>query len=347
VYPTLVISFWSALRPLLRSPPPELWICYSSISYYLFVAWLKSGSSHRHGFVCFAPGSPLHKCHVSKELLNYTSQALKNYRARTFLFLAFISIVHGRRLVLRVPHLNHPIVNKTIERLLSYNLIHLELYDDGFLGILDRPSVCKYLKPIFRSVCSWNISGWRLSDYTLRAIKSTSIKTLDIQSLSCALAVENLDSVPLSDSFCNLFILEAKYMDYQLLEDLIRTSQLDLSLDQVPYYYQHPWSIKQNELWPAEWQRNVLTDVPVEAHLASLISPSSHVITAMTSSVIFLCELVRQGLLSNHRITLLLRTSTTPSEYHNDSEPYSFIRFIRQTYHDVINLSVWLNGTVL
>jgi hypothetical protein len=330
-----------------RRPPIELWICYSSISYYLFIAWQKSSGLHRNGFLCFAPGSPLYECQIPRELIDFTSQVLKSYRARTFLFLAFISILQGRRLIVRVPHLNTPIINKTIEKLLLFRLIRLDLYDDGFLGILDRPSVCHYFKPIFRTVCSWNISGWKLSKYSLHALKSSKVLNLDIQSVPCALAVENLSLIPFKPSQSNLFIVEAKYMDYQLLSDLLRDNRLALSLDQVPYYYQHPWSIKQNTFWPPMLQRNVLTNVPLETHLASRINNESHVITAMTSSVIFLCELVRQGLLSNHKITLLLRTSPNPAEYHNGSEPHSFIGFIRQTYKDLINVSVWLNGVLL
>jgi hypothetical protein len=246
-----------------------------------------------------------------------------------------------------VPHLNSPIINRTIEKLSCYRLIRFDLYDDGFLGILDRPSVCQYLKPIFRSIIAWNISGWKLSKYSLHALKSANAINLDLQSVPCALAVENLRSVSIGAALSNLFIVEAKYMDYQLLSDLLRGKQLDFILDKIPYYYQHPWSIKQNTIWPPELQRNVITNVPLETHLASRINQDSHVVTAMTSSVIFLCELVRQGLVSNHRITLLLRTSSIPSEYHNESEPYSFSLFIRQTYRELVNLSVWLNGVLL
>ncbi len=343
----MITSSLSGYRGFIRKPATELWICYSSISYYLFVAWHKSSSLDRRGFLCYAPGSPLYKCHIPNDLLAYTSKALKSYHARNFILLAFTSILGGRRLVVRVPHLNAPIINKTIERLALLSLIRLDLYDDGFLGILDRPSVCNYLKPIFRSVCSWNISGWKLSKFTLHALKSSKVTSLDIQSLPCTLAVENLHLVPFRKSFSNVFIVEAKYMDYQLLSDLLRGNELALPIHQILNYYQHPWSIKQNRCWPPEFQRNLVSDVPLETHLASLINQESHVITAMTSSVIFLCELVRQGVIMKHRITLLLRNSATPTEYHNESEPHSFISFIQQNYQDDISLSVWLDGTRL
>jgi hypothetical protein len=248
-----------------------------------------------------------------------------------------------------VPHLNPPIINKTIRRLQKLGLISLEIYDDGFLGILDQPSVCDYLQPIFHSICCWNIAGWSLSNYSLGHIQTPKIQRIVVYPSPCKYLVDDILRLKLNEesTYSQSFILEAKYMDYSLLEKLLIANKLDDFLAQVPYYYQHPWSIKRNKLWPTNISRNKITHVPVERHLASLIDEHSHIITGMTSSIVIICELVKQGLLPKPKITLLLREPTCLSEYHNASEVKSFINFLQNSYSHSHELEIWLNGVTL
>ncbi len=327
----------------------EVWICYSTISFYLFCSWQRVNYRTIKGFVCYAPGSPLHTCLVPNDWQIESKKHLKIYCAKTFIHLALRCLLSGKRLVVRVPHLNPPIISKTIKRLQKLGLISLEIYDDGFLGILDQPSVCDYLQPIFHSICCWNIAGWSLSNYSLGHIQTPKIKRLVVYPSPCKHLIDDIFRLKANEESTNQqsFILEAKYMDYSLLKNLLITNKLDDYLAQPPYYYQHPWSIKRNKLWPTNISRNQITHLSVERHLASLITEHSHIITGMTSSIVLICELVNQGLLPKPKITLLLLEPTCSTEYHNPLEVKSFINFLKNSYSHSHELEIWLNGVTL
>lgn len=323
--------------------PIEIWICYSSISYHLFFAWQSETHNKQNNFISFAPGSPLHTCELPAQFKRETSAIIRKYRSRTFVLLAVRSLLSGRRLTIRVPHLNLPILNKTIKRLHASRIVSLELYDDGFLGVLSNPSVCRYLRPIFRSVCCWDISGWYLSQYVKSRIKSPDLNHIKVQRLPCRYAIDGTSSYILDSERADIFIVESKYMDYTMLSKLVVSKHLDLSSDRLPFYYQHPWSIKRNALWPGDYPRIVLTNIPVERHLASHVTRKSHLISGMTSTLIFHCELVKQAILPRHSITLLLKESLADDQYSNETEIHSFISYMRSNFVNSVDLTIYLN----
>lgn len=332
---------------MLKRKSIELWICYSSISYFLFIAWQRERQNRSKGFFCLAPTSPLNICKIPNKCKDEITHALQKYCNQTFILLTLRSLLKGRKLIIRIPHLNSPIPNNLIKKLYSLNLINLELYDDGFLGILDSPAVCKYMNPIFRSICCWNITNWNLSNYVLSHIQSKKIQSIDVVSLPCSHVIDQEQSSQTKTTEASIIIIEAKYMDYLNLAKIVINTMQDISSNQVPLYYQHYWSIKRNALWPDGVQRRIVRNMPVERDLSQLVNSESHVITGMTSSVVFLCELVKQGLVPMHKVTLLLQESIESTDYHNDTELSSFIGFMCRTYYEVIDLTIILNGVTI
>ena len=135
-----------------RSRKIEAWVCYSTISFDLYESWAKQ--THHRPRLFLAPGTPLlrEKSTRKSELRNRPD--LKPYTLKTILKLTLATLLAGSRLLVRVPHLNQRICNKQLLLLRKLRLIQLELYDDGFLGVVESPTVCKYLQPVFGSVCS-------------------------------------------------------------------------------------------------------------------------------------------------------------------------------------------------
>jgi hypothetical protein len=228
-------------------------------------------------------------------------------------------------------------------------LIRLELYDDGFLGILENPPVCRYLKPIFSSVCCWNISEWKLSSVTLRKIIHPRAKQIKINAVFCNSLVRNKvnQERQLIKSTPATFIIESKYMDYQLLLKMFASTNKDQSGSKPPYYYQHPWAIKRNKYWPTDLDRRVIENNSLEHHLLMNLDSNSLVYTGMTSSAVLICELVKQGFVSISNLTVLLQEPSSLSEYQEPNELNSFIDFLHRVYSNSVSLTIWFNGKVI
>jgi hypothetical protein len=327
----------------------ELWICYSTISYYLFQSRVKQSNGSIQGIALFANGSPLHHCRWNDDQSTSTQVIDTDLSLRDIVKLFVQSFINGKLLVVRIPHLNKPILSKTISRLYKFKLIRLELYDDGFLGILENPPVCRYLKPIFRSVCCWNISEWKLSSETLRRIIHPRAKQIKINRVCCNSLVKSKKNRerPVIKTTSASFIIESKYMDYQLLLKMLKSTDKHKSNSNPPYYYQHPWPIKRNKLWPLDLDRRVIENTSLENHLIMNLDSSSQIYTGMTSSAVLICELVKQGLVSISSLTLLLQEPSSLSEYQEPNEINSFVNFLLRVYAHSVSLTIWVNGKII
>lgn len=322
----------------------EVWICYSTISFFLYDCWRESYAAE--AFFSIAPGSPILR--ESSRLNGDISKRpdIRPYTLKSILLLVVACFSRTSRLTIRVPHLNHPTCHKTLLLLSRLRLIKLELYDDGFLGILEYPSVCNYLKPMFKSVCCWNIHNWRLSPQTTAKISRSGkiiIIPVDIQSV-----YEKWQVAPVLQDPARDYIIESKYMDYEYLSVLVQSGQLlrakDHDTASIPLYFQHPWKLKQNPAWPEIIPRRIVLKAPIEMYLSRCLNCHSHVITGLTSTVVFLCELVRRALLPRFRLTLLLTSSNNSMEFHNSSELHSYVAFLIRNYSLLIQLDVIIDG---
>jgi hypothetical protein len=133
-------------------------------------------------------------------------------------------------------------------------------------------------------------------------------------------------------------------MDYQMLSKIFTDTDLQQLTCEPPYYYEHPWSIKRNKYWPLDVDRKVVEHISLEKHLTMNVGINSLIYTGMTSSVILLCELVKQGRLSIGNLTLLLQEPAVLSKYQDPNELDSFINFIVRVYSESVKLTVWYNG---
>lgn len=322
----------------------EAWVCYSTISLNLYESWAKL--AHRHARVFLAPGTPLLRENSSlrSELQNRSD--VEPYNLRKILSLAALSCLSGSRLRIRVPHLNQPTCHKHLLALARLRLIQLALYDDGFLGVVENPAVCNYLRPVFASLCSWNIQGWKLSSATNRCLSAKGgieIFQVPVEDLCIFWRKRNQGSEKNL-----LIIIEAKYMDYVALNCFIEQISIpehyQAQLEMIPKYFEHPWEIKRNIYWPPDRKRDLLHESPVEQYLSRSISADTHVVTGMTSSAVILCDLIKKKALPSCRISLLLSSSQSDKEYHRRDELESYASFMKETYSSVVELEITLDG---
>jgi hypothetical protein len=326
----------------------EAWVCYSTISFFLYKAQRKI--SNKRLRLLIAKGSPF-----LQESSCLRSEVLKRCDINAYTRLGLVtlclkSIARGEKLAVRVPHLNPPTFHGTLAILARIGLIRLELYDDGFLGIVGDPAVCKYLKPIFSSVVCWDIEGWALSRSVFNSISKRNkidIIRLPIKETAISWRGENKES-----AVTRTFIVEAKYMDYQYLSEFLgpwvnRNRFAGKSSDLIPEYFQHPWEIKRNTLWPNEMKRTILKRDPLERYLTRNLIGSSTVITGMTTTAIWICELAKKGVLPRFGLVLLLSDENKKTEFHTSCELNSFLDFLTSSYQACTRMFISLNGQVM
>jgi hypothetical protein len=225
-------------------------------------------------------------------------------------------------------------------------LIQLKLYDDGFLGVVENPAVRNYLQPVFTSLCSWNIEGWKPSSATMRCLsarRGIKIFQLPLEELCIFWRKNNHENEK------NLLIVvEAKYMDYlalnSFIEQMTATENYQSQSEVIPKYFEHPWEIKRNVYWPLNQKREILCESPVEQYLSRTISTDTHVITGMTSSAVILCDLIKKNFLPSCRISLFLSSDQSDKEYHRRDELDSYVSFMKETYSSVVELKITLDG---
>jgi hypothetical protein len=145
-----------------------------------------------------------------------------------------------------------------------------------------------------------------------------------------------------------LIIIEAKYMDYIGLNDLLyqipHTVSSHSKFEVIPKYFEHPWEIKRNINWPPNLKRDLIYESPIERYLFNTVNPDTHVVTGVTSSIILLCDLLNKGELPSCRVTLLLSTKQSDTEFHHQDELDSYISFMHRMYSSVVDLTVMLDG---
>ena len=322
----------------------EAWVCYSTISLNLYESWAKL--THLHARLFLAPGTPLLRENSIRRSELESRPDVIPYTLKQLLLLALLSGLSGSRLRIRVPHLHRPTCHKHLLLLRKLLVIQLELYDDGFLGVVEAPTVCKHLQPVFSSLCAWDIYGWQLSDATIRCLsgrKDLSITHLHLKDL-CSTWRHNNEKVEKDP----LIIIEAKYMDYFALNYFIYQrphAESGLSKSEViPKYFEHPWEIKRNHDWSPSQKRDFVHESPIEYYLSRSIGPDTLVITGMTSTAVIMCDLIRKKALPSCRFTLLLSTKQSEKEYHCQGELYSYIDFMDRTYSSEIDLKILLDG---
>lgn len=322
----------------------EAWVCYTTISLDLYDSWVRQ--THQRPCLFLSPGTPLLREKSTRKSELQDRPDIKPYTLKQILILTLASLLSGSRLLVRVPHLNQPLCNKHLLLLRKLRLIQLGLYDDGFLGVVETPTVCKYLQPVFGSVCSWNIQGWQLSDTTIRCLagrRGIEILNLSLEDL-CRDWRQNIEEYEREP----LIIVEAKYMDYTGLNGFIgkisHTVSSHSKFEVVPKYIEHPWEIKRNINWPPNRKRNLIYESPIERYLFKTVNPDTHVITGMTSSIVLLCDLIKKGELPSCRVTLLLSTKRANENWHDQNELYSYVNFMNRMYSSVVNLSMILDG---
>jgi len=322
---------------------PEAWICFSSMSYQLFSTW-KAVSHVKAAWVFIPSGSVLHDDQSPVHHSESSNMEILPYTQLRILLLCASRLFSLSRLTVRVAHLHPSTIKQILIFLNSLGLLKLELYDDGFLGVLEDPSVCKYLKPIFSSLCCWDIDNWSMSPSVYGAVHRHGGKPLQVFKLPIGQAVESWLPESPAQSPGNVMIIESKYMDYALLARLITESWASHDADADIHYLQHPWEIKRNNLWPEKYRRKFISSIPIEKHLVSVLGNRTHVIAGMTSTTIFLCELVKRGLVPRHCLTLLVRENASSLQFFNKTEPSSYCQFMQVNYSQCVDLRILYNG---
>ena len=323
----------------------EAWVCHSTISMVLCEAWEEI--TRRRLYVFIAQSSPMLKeGGQDSRSIEDKKGNIRPYCLTEIARLALLSILMGSRLRLRVPHLNRPVCTRCALALAWIGVIRLELYDDGFLGVIEKPTVSTHLKPVFSSICSWNIEGWKLSSQTRRCIfqnNSNRVFCLSIEDI-CRRWRGHHGEI----SSCSLIVVEAKYMDYSYLstigEDSLYSTPCLERRRPMLMYIEHPSSLKKNPCWPLARNREFVRESPIERFLFSAVTSDCHIVTGMTSSVILLCDLSRKGVLPSFALTLLLSTDDACKNHHSLEELLSFIQFIKNQYSSAVRLAVFLDG---
>jgi len=217
----------------------EVWVCFSSISFHLFQAW-RSSTGNRHSSIFLAPDSQIFATQDCFKSNGRYKHFIKPYRLRYLLVLTLDALLRGSRLTVRIPHLHSHVIHDFLIRLHGLGWINLGLYDDGFLGILENPSVLRYLKPCFNSLCCWELSGWRPSAATLQSIQSPECKDFEILSIPLDSLVQAWIAKPLDPPQAKTLVVESKYMDYALLGASLIQGNLGLVADGALDYFLHP-----------------------------------------------------------------------------------------------------------
>ena len=324
----------------------EVWVCFSSMSYHLFVAW-RSETGNGSSYVFLAPDSQIFATQDCFKPNGRYKSFIKPYRLRYLLAFALYALLRGSRLIVRIPNLHPYFIHDFLIRLHGLGWINLALYDDGFLGILEKPSVLRHLRPWFVSLCCWDLSGWRPSANTLQAIQSPKCKDFEILSVPLDRFQQAWIDNPLDQPGANILIVESKYMDYSLLSASLIDGKLGLASDGLPHYFVHPSVFKRNHEWPEAWPRKIIDSIPVEKHLVNVINHETHLVTGMTSTVLLLCELAKRLTLPRFRLTLLISDKDRNNPFYERGEPIGFCDFVAKAYGPFVDLNIVFNGQVL
>jgi len=315
------------------------------MSFQLFQAW-RSSTGNRYSYIFLAQDSQIFATQDCFKPNGRYKRFIKPYRLRHLLALSFYALLRGSRLTVRIPHLNSYIIHDFLIRLHGLGWINLALYDDGFLGILETPSVLRHLKPCFNSLCCWDLSGWRPSAATMQRIQSPECKDFEILSVPLDPLEQAWMDKPLEQPVAKTLVVESKYMDYALLGASLIQGNLGLAADATPDYFLHPSIFKRNQGWPQGLPRNIIQSIPVEKHLVKTIDQETHLVAGMTSTVLILCELAKRTTLPRFRLTLLISDKDSDNPFYEKSEAADFCGFIDKVYGSVVDLNIVFNGQV-
>ena len=315
------------------------------MSYHLFQSWM-SATSTQHSYIFLAPNSQLFATEDCFKPNGKYKEFVKPYRLRYLLILSLYSLLRGSLLTVRMPHFHPYITRDYLIRLHGLGLIKLALYDDGFLGILELPSVLRHLRSSINSVCCWDLSGWHLSGKTLQVVQPPNSNALEILSVPLDQVVQAWMDMLQDQPQAKTMIVESKYMDYSLLVASYFNGSLGLASYGPPDYFLHPSVLKRNHEWPGVLPRNIIHSIPVEKYLVNAINPEAHLVAGMTSTVLFLCELAKNGALPRFRLTLLISDKDIHNPFYEPGEALDFCDFMVKVYGFFVDLQIVFNGQV-
>lgn len=252
-----------------------------------------------------------------------------------FYFRILTGLIQGNRISIRVPHLYEDVVGSFILKLRTSKCVSFRFYDDGLLGCLRWPTAKQFYPATISNICRWDTACWTppldlkiLSYYVVR------LRQFELYARSQLLKIV--------DKISRTIVVEAKYMDYGLLNRVI-TRNLQSNPQELITYFQHPSVHKRNADWPSNIKRNIVTDIQCESWLLKNLSEQSHIFSAVTSSVLLACEFALQKMTSSFKLTLLIQPQRSPdglSSFYNPSEAFDFANHILKTYSDVVDVDI-------
>lgn len=329
-----------------RTVDSEIWLCFSSISHilaYCYVNELLDKSNNQNSrHISLLVLSRTHFAPKADKSLNNTRKLrvikfAPNEISSNILLLWEITrkLVRGHHIRLILPHLSEFIVGPLILKLAQLKPISLEFYDDGLLGCLSNPTALSFYPKKVSNIFRWDTTFWK-APVGISVLRQTIIPLKQFASYA--------EIKSLATTYCSndLIVIEAKYMDYDLLNKIF--SQASQCQDSsIVSYFQHPSFHKRNSAWPTTAPRRTLVDEQCETWLFKNISSRSHIYSSVTSSVILACEFALQGLTTSFKLTLLINSQKRHVElesFYDQSEALDFADCISSTYSEVVDLEI-------
>jgi hypothetical protein len=185
----------------------------------------------------------------------------------------------------------------------------------------------------------WDIAGWRPPE-TLDILKHSSITLKQL-----ALYTKATKRIP-QHGDKNIIILEAKYMNYKLLNQMFVNLSSSTFQDRI-FYFQHPSFHKRNLAWPSNIKRRLIVNEQCETWLLSNLTDQSHVYSSVTSTVVLACDFVRQKLIKPFKLTLMIEPGQNPKgleAFYDSDEAADFEEYIKSSYSEIIDITVTNTG---
>lgn len=328
----------------------EVWLCFSSISYVLVSCYIEGlfnkpdGSNQRNTRFLVLSRAPS-DLQPEKLLPKSRDVSVHSFTPGSYLscLLLFWAIskrsIKGCHITFKLPHLSEYVVGRWIKQLAISDLFYVEYYDDGLLGCLKNPTASSYYPKTISNMWHWDIAGWRPPE-TLDILKHSSITLKQL-----ALYTKATKRIP-QHGDKNIIILEAKYMNYKLLNQMFVNLSSSTFQDRI-FYFQHPSFHKRNLAWPSNIKRRLIVNEQCETWLLSNLTDQSHVYSSVTSTVVLACDFVRQKLIKPFKLTLMIEPGQNPKgleAFYDSDEAADFEEYIKLSYSEIIDITVTNTG---
>ena len=324
----------------------EIWLCFSSVSYILAYCYINellnkkdNKTSNCKSFLVLSRAICPDKVQLFiQESRNTSIISLfpESLTSNLLLFSQiFLKIFQGNSIKLRMPHLYEPIVGQSILRLAKLNFISLEFYDDGLLGCLSNPTVTSFYPKTISNICHWDTACWNAPSN----INVLSQSVIPLRQFKLYTQTEKQRAIHCKS---NVIVVEAKYMDYSLLNQIFASPKRFDPLTKITYFL-HPSLHKRNSGWPSKTARKVVQNIQCETWLLLNLSAQSHVYSAVTSSVLLACEFALQKMIPSFKLSLLIEPQKSPDgleAFYNKSEAQDFTNCIVAEYASVMDIEI-------